>query len=199
MSLPILASNTIASAPLSLGLSSSAKAALSRHKLADIRSLRACTTKTRRQDGRRFAIMQRRALRAQCFTLQIVDAVHANKSFIFLQIWAGGRVVNAANLEKEGITTGVVSSGDIALDDQHVKPRPLTKAEIAEYVSWYARAARLAVEEAGFDGVEVHGANGRCPWTVSTMVIVDISCRLSRRPVHPRQHQQPYRRVWRLC
>jgi NADPH2 dehydrogenase len=39
-------------------------------------------------------------------------------------------------------------------------PRPLTKPEIAEYVQLFATAARNAVERAGFDGVEIHGANG---------------------------------------
>jgi NADPH2 dehydrogenase len=36
----------------------------------------------------------------------------------------------------------------------------LTKAEIAEYVQLFVTAAQNAVERAGFDGVEVHGANG---------------------------------------
>ncbi|KZV88183.1 FMN-linked oxidoreductase [Exidia glandulosa HHB12029] len=91
---------------------------------------------------------------------KVVDAVHDNKSFIFLQLWAVGRVADKDLLEKEGVTTGLVSSGDIALDDEHTKPRPLSKAEIDEYVSWFVRGAKNAVEEAGFDGVEVHGANG---------------------------------------
>jgi 2,4-dienoyl-CoA reductase-like NADH-dependent reductase (Old Yellow Enzyme family) len=43
------------------------------------------------------------------------------------------------------------------------RPRPLTKAEIAEYARLYATAARNAVERAGFDGVEIHGANGYLP------------------------------------
>ena len=39
-------------------------------------------------------------------------------------------------------------------------PRPLAIPEIKQYVEWYATAARNAVERAGFDGVEIHGANG---------------------------------------
>ena len=40
--------------------------------------------------------------------------------------------------------------------------QPLTSpaAEIKQYVQWYATAAKNAVEGAGFDGVEVHGATG---------------------------------------
>lgn len=39
-------------------------------------------------------------------------------------------------------------------------PRALTEAEIQEYIGAYATAARNAVHRAGFDGVEVHAANG---------------------------------------
>lgn len=39
-------------------------------------------------------------------------------------------------------------------------PRPLTVPEIEEYVQLYATAAKNAVHGAGFDGVEIHGANG---------------------------------------
>ena len=39
-------------------------------------------------------------------------------------------------------------------------PRPLAVPEIKQYMQWYATAARNAVERAGFDGVEIHGANG---------------------------------------
>ena len=42
-------------------------------------------------------------------------------------------------------------------------PRALTVEEIAEYVQWFATAARNAVLGAGFDGVEVHAANGYLP------------------------------------
>jgi 2,4-dienoyl-CoA reductase-like NADH-dependent reductase (Old Yellow Enzyme family) len=59
-----------------------------------------------------------------------------------------------------------VSPGTIPIPDsstannEATRPRALTKAEIAEYVQLYATAARNAVERAGFDGVEIHGANG---------------------------------------
>lgn len=39
-------------------------------------------------------------------------------------------------------------------------PRELTASEIEEYVQMYAQAAFNAVDRAGFDGVEIHGANG---------------------------------------
>jgi NADPH2 dehydrogenase len=39
-------------------------------------------------------------------------------------------------------------------------PKALTTSEIEEFVQLYAQAAKNAVFEAGFDGVEIHGANG---------------------------------------
>jgi 2,4-dienoyl-CoA reductase-like NADH-dependent reductase (Old Yellow Enzyme family) len=39
-------------------------------------------------------------------------------------------------------------------------PRPLSKLEVEHYVRLYAKAAENAIE-AGFDGVEIHGANGK--------------------------------------
>lgn len=90
---------------------------------------------------------------------KVVDAVHAKNSFIYLQLWALGRTADAEQLKKEVPDADFVSSGDIAVDGGP-KPRPLTVAEIDEYVTWYATAAHNAVHRAGFDGVEIHGANG---------------------------------------
>ncbi|KAF2808694.1 FMN-linked oxidoreductase [Mytilinidion resinicola] len=90
---------------------------------------------------------------------KITDAVHAKGSYIFVQLWALGRAANPQVLEKEGAGP-LVSSSDVPLSEDAPKPQPLTESEIQEYIQDYARAAKAAVEEAGFDGVEVHGANG---------------------------------------
>ncbi|KAJ7857545.1 hypothetical protein B0H13DRAFT_2237701 [Mycena leptocephala] len=78
----------------------------------------------------------------------VTDRVHAKGSFIYLQIWALGRAnitcVSASNIPLPGGPT----------------PRPLTIDEIKEYMELYAQAAKNAVHKAGFDGVEIHGANG---------------------------------------
>ena len=52
-----------------------------------------------------------------------------------------------------------MSSSDVPLKHKKVSPRPLTKEEIANYVELYVKAAENAIQ-AGFDGVEIHGANG---------------------------------------
>ncbi|KAH8993696.1 putative NADPH2 dehydrogenase chain OYE2 [Lactarius akahatsu] len=87
------------------------------------------------------------------------DAVHANGSYIFLQLWALGRTADPAILEQEG-GFDVVAPSPIPLGGgEHVVPRELTTAEIKEYAQLFSKAASNAIE-AGFDGVEIHGANG---------------------------------------
>jgi len=105
------------------------------------------------------------------FGLQVVDAVHQNKSSIFLQLWALGRTGNPDILQKEGGYPFVAPS-PIPIPPapqqngpapQPPVPRALTVEEIGEYVQLYARAAENAVRQAGFDGVEIHGAYGYLP------------------------------------
>ncbi|RDW84377.1 NADH:flavin oxidoreductase oxidase family protein-like protein [Coleophoma cylindrospora] len=87
---------------------------------------------------------------------KVTDAIHAKGSFIYLQLWALGRAADPNALAKDGFK--VKSSSDVAFEGG-AKPEPLTEAEIQEYIGLYAQAAKNAVA-AGFDGVEIHGANG---------------------------------------
>ncbi|KAF7964818.1 hypothetical protein HWV62_2745 [Athelia sp. TMB] len=94
---------------------------------------------------------------------KVTSAVHAKDSFIYLQLWALGRAADPGQLAKEGITDGYVSSSSIP-QERFAKggfppPKTLDLAEVHEYVKLYATAAENAIK-AGFDGVEVHGANG---------------------------------------
>ncbi|KAJ8495925.1 hypothetical protein ONZ45_g12649 [Pleurotus djamor] len=90
---------------------------------------------------------------------KVTDAVHAKGSYIYLQLWALGRAGLADVLSAQGLP--YVSASDVPLSYQPTPPpRPLTIAEIEEYVRLYAKAAAVAVNLAGFDGIEVHGAMG---------------------------------------
>jgi NADPH2 dehydrogenase len=101
---------------------------------------------------------------------KVTDAVHAKGSYMYLQLSALGRTASVEQLKREDPSFEYVSAGDVPLPreplheeeygDHAPRPRPLTKGEIVEYVQLYATAARNAVERAGFDGVEIHGANG---------------------------------------
>ncbi|KAK0227617.1 FMN-linked oxidoreductase [Armillaria fumosa] len=88
---------------------------------------------------------------------EITNSVHAKGSYIYCQLWALGRAANPKVLASKGFS--YVSASDIKLSAATVSPRPLTVEDIQEYVQLYAQAARNAII-AGFDGVEVHGANG---------------------------------------
>ena len=92
------------------------------------------------------------------------DAVHAKGGKIFLQIWHAGR---AAHPDLNG-GAATVSASAIAIKGEvqtqngmvpHVAPRELTVDEIQLIVRQFAQAAQNAIA-AGFDGVEVHAANG---------------------------------------
>jgi len=101
---------------------------------------------------------------------KVTDAVHAKGSYMYLQLWAIGRAASVKQLKSEDPSFEYVSAGDVPLPKEPLHeeeygndpphPRPLTKGEIAEYVRLYATAARSAVQRGGFDGVEIHGANG---------------------------------------
>lgn len=93
----------------------------------------------------------------------VTDAVHANGGRIFAQVMHGGRVSHPD-------TTGLQPAGPSAVPPtgqvftptgmaDPVLPRALTLEEVPEQAASYAAAGRRAVE-AGFDGIELHGANG---------------------------------------
>ncbi|KAF9792530.1 hypothetical protein BJ322DRAFT_1103023 [Thelephora terrestris] len=93
----------------------------------------------------------------------IVDEVHAKDSYIFLQLWALGRASDVELLKAEDTSFDLVGASAIPISPSYQTPRPLTVEEIKSYVQWYADAADKAINQAGFDGVELHFANGYLP------------------------------------
>lgn len=87
----------------------------------------------------------------------ITSAVHAKKSFIYMQLWALGRVADPAFQKARGFE--VKSASAIPAGDGKHVPKEMTVEDIKSYIADYVQAARNAVE-AGFDGIEIHGANG---------------------------------------
>ena len=100
---------------------------------------------------------------ANVYISQVVDTVHANGSYIFLQLWAFGRATEVELLKSEDPSFEFVGASAIPIDSSYPTPRPLTVEEIKNYVQWHADAADRAVNKAGFDGVELHFANGYLP------------------------------------
>ncbi|MFW3475849.1 alkene reductase [Streptomyces microflavus] len=96
---------------------------------------------------------------------KVTDAVHAEGGRIFAQIMHAGRIGHPVLLP-EGLTpvsaSPVKAAGQIYTHEgpkDFVEPRELTDAEIRQTIADFAAAARNA-NDAGFDGVELHGANG---------------------------------------
>lgn len=89
----------------------------------------------------------------------VTDAVHKKGSFIFLQLWALGRAAGNTDFAGGDHLIKVVSSSAVPLEADYATPHALTIDEIKHTVQQYAAAAKNAVR-AGFDGVEIHGANG---------------------------------------
>lgn len=96
---------------------------------------------------------------------QVVDAVHAKGGRIFLQLWHCGRASHSAFHNGEL----PVAPSALKIENDHIHtpegkkdyevPRALETAEMPGIVADYAAAAARA-KPAGFDGVEIHGANG---------------------------------------
>ncbi len=98
----------------------------------------------------------------------VVDAVHAKGGSIFLQLWHVGRVSHSS-FQPGGVL--LVSSSAVPISAtlktmaadgkpaSYETPRALETGEIAGVVDSFRQAARNALN-AGFDGVEIHGANG---------------------------------------
>lgn len=96
---------------------------------------------------------------------QVTDAVHAADGRIFLQIWHGGRACHP--LLNRGAQP--VAPSPIAITNDEVRtpegkkpyviPRELRDDELPDIVAGFKKAAENA-KAAGFDGIEIHGANG---------------------------------------
>ena len=100
----------------------------------------------------------------------IVDNVHAKGGKIVAQLWHTGLVAHkslqpdskapiSASDVKVGARTSLRDSDDQAIRVEATPPRPATIDEIKQVVADFAHATKCA-QEAGFDGVEIHGAHG---------------------------------------
>ncbi|MBI1197780.1 MAG: alkene reductase [Phenylobacterium sp.] len=94
----------------------------------------------------------------------VTRAVHDRGGRIFLQLWHVGRISDPSFLGGEApvSASAVAARGHVSLlrpERPYPTPRPLTVPEIKAVVAAYRKGAQNA-QRAGFDGVELHGANG---------------------------------------
>ena len=97
---------------------------------------------------------------------RITETVHHHGGHIFIQLMHAGRVFHPLNLPAgaEGVApSAVAAKGQMWTDQQQMQDQPAPRAlrtdELARVRDEYVHSAKLALE-AGFDGVELHGANG---------------------------------------
>jgi N-ethylmaleimide reductase len=94
---------------------------------------------------------------------QVTDAVHTNGGRLFAQLMHGGRVSHPDTTGLQPVGPSAVPAAGAVFTPTGPQPAPVPRAlethEVPEHAESYAQAARRAVE-AGFDGVELHGANG---------------------------------------
>jgi N-ethylmaleimide reductase len=94
------------------------------------------------------------------------EAVHAEGAKIFIQLMHCGRIAHLNNMPLGShifAPSAVAAEGEMYTDAEGMKPHPtpieMTRADIEVTIAEYADAAKNAIE-AGFDGVELHSANG---------------------------------------
>lgn len=97
---------------------------------------------------------------------KVTEAVHQHGGRVFVQLMHTGRIGHPANLPKGAEVLGPMAeaaSGNIWTDTSGLRPHPVPRAmtefDLQQVIAEYVKAARNA-REAGFDGVELHAANG---------------------------------------
>ena len=97
---------------------------------------------------------------------RVNDGVHAAGGKIFIQLMHTGRVGHPDNLQAGSrilAPSAIAAPGEMWTDSNGMQPHPvptaMSEADIALTIAEYANASKRAIE-AGFDGVELHGANG---------------------------------------
>lgn len=118
------------------------------------------------QQGRGYAFTPGLYTRAQVEAWQpVTEAVHAKGSRIFVQLWHVGRISHPSLQPGDGLpvsASAIRPAAQAFLESGFAAcptPRPLYADEIPWIVAQYAMSAQCALD-AGFDGVEIHAANG---------------------------------------
>lgn len=96
----------------------------------------------------------------------VTDAVHAKGGKIYIQLMHTGRIGHPGNMPQGAelvAPSAITAKGEMYTDEggmqAHPEPKAMTAADIETAKNEFVQAAKNAIE-AGFDGVELHGANG---------------------------------------
>ncbi|HEX2549650.1 MAG TPA: alkene reductase [Gammaproteobacteria bacterium] len=92
----------------------------------------------------------------------IANAVHRNQGKIFMQLWHCGRISHSQFHQDKAPLSASATIANVVLGSTNLScslAREASHGEIHQLISDYANAAKNAIA-AGFDGIEIHGANG---------------------------------------
>jgi 2,4-dienoyl-CoA reductase-like NADH-dependent reductase (Old Yellow Enzyme family) len=95
----------------------------------------------------------------------ITDRVHGHQGAIFAQLMHAGALTQGNRFQDKSFAPSAVRPKGQQMEfyygkGQFAVPEAMTDEDIADAIEGFAQAAKLAVSSAGFDGVEIHGANG---------------------------------------
>jgi N-ethylmaleimide reductase len=97
---------------------------------------------------------------------KVTDSVHTRGARMFVQLMHCGRIAHALNLPAAARVLGpsaIAAAGEMYTDAEGMRPNAMpaamTEVDIKAAIEEFAQAAKNAVN-AGFDGIELHGANG---------------------------------------
>ncbi|AYN96413.1 NADH:flavin oxidoreductase [Pseudomonas sp. LTJR-52] len=95
----------------------------------------------------------------------LVDTLHAQDSKVFAQLMHAGALTQGNRFRNDTLAPSALQPKGEQMafyrgQGFYPLPKAMTEADIADVISSFAQAAKRAVEVAGFDGIEIHGANG---------------------------------------
>lgn len=96
---------------------------------------------------------------------EVTARIHAHKSAVFAQIMHAGALSQGNRFGDHSAAPSAVRPKGEQMpfyygEGQYRVPQAMTDEDIADAIAGFAQAAKRSVQEAGFDGVEIHGANG---------------------------------------
>lgn len=95
----------------------------------------------------------------------VTDAIHGHGGVVFAQLMHAGALSQGNRFVDHTVAPSAIRPKGEQMrfyygEGQYPLPREMTEEEIADAIAGFAQAAQRSVLEAGFDGIEIHGANG---------------------------------------
>ncbi|WP_085664878.1 NADH:flavin oxidoreductase [Pseudomonas sp. B5(2017)] len=95
----------------------------------------------------------------------VVERIHAHQGAVFAQLMHAGALSQGNRFKRETAAPSAVRPKGEQMpfyqgDGRYAEPKAMTDEDIADAITGFANAAKRAMQVAGFDGIEIHGANG---------------------------------------